>query len=203
MPEMDGLEATRIIRAAEESTTSHIPIVAMTAHAMKGDRDRCVAAGMDDYVAKPVRKPELYRALSVFFPPDDADPTGSPNSEDGSLDAVNWTQALKTVGGDRDLLLEVIEITLEQMPLLLEDLDAAIMAGDRKASQRLAHTLRGEARALAAKHTAIVAARIEAAAADRDLQAASGDVPKLRQAVARLTADCREFLDRFAGDASQ
>ena len=61
MPEMDGLEASRIIRQREQNTGNHIPIVAMTAHAMKGDRERCLAAGMDGYVAKPVRFEELRR----------------------------------------------------------------------------------------------------------------------------------------------
>ena len=73
MPEMDGLEATAAIRRAEAQTSGHIPIIAMTAHAMKGDRDRFLAAGMDGYVAKPVRPHELYAAVEG----------GGPNDEDG------------------------------------------------------------------------------------------------------------------------
>jgi len=63
MPEMDGFEGTRRIRAIEQSTGAHVPIVAMTARAMSGDRERCIAAGMDDYVSKPVRMPELMAAI--------------------------------------------------------------------------------------------------------------------------------------------
>ena len=63
MPEMDGFEATAAIRAAERGADTHIPIVAMTAHAMSGDRERCLAAGMDDYVAKPISVKEIDRIL--------------------------------------------------------------------------------------------------------------------------------------------
>jgi PAS domain S-box-containing protein len=68
MPSMDGLQATRAIRRREETSGRHLPIVAMTAHAMAGDREKCTAAGMDGYVAKPVRQQDLYQALAVFFP---------------------------------------------------------------------------------------------------------------------------------------
>ena len=69
MPEMDGFEATSRIREEESNTGRHVPIIAMTAHAMKGDRERCLAAGMDGYVAKPIRQQEVYEALARFFSP--------------------------------------------------------------------------------------------------------------------------------------
>ena len=65
MPEMDGLEAARAIRAAEKTTGDHVPIIAMTAHAMKGDRERCLDAGMDGYVSKPVQAQELFEAAEA------------------------------------------------------------------------------------------------------------------------------------------
>jgi two-component system, sensor histidine kinase and response regulator len=68
MPEMDGLEAAAMIRTLEENSATHIPIIAMTAHAMSGDRERCIAAGMDDYVAKPVSGKSLAAALERVVP---------------------------------------------------------------------------------------------------------------------------------------
>jgi CheY-like chemotaxis protein len=68
MPEMDGFEATAAIREIEKAAGCHVPVIAMTAHAMKGDRERCLAAGMDGYVAKPVRAKELFQALEQFIP---------------------------------------------------------------------------------------------------------------------------------------
>ena len=99
MPEMDGLEATAQIRVREQQTGTHVPIIAMTAHALKGDRERCLGAGMDNYVTKPIRAEELFRMIEAIFSAREPVPATA-----GSSDVVNWAEALKTVQGDRKML---------------------------------------------------------------------------------------------------
>src|SRR5205823_2364699 len=82
MPELDGMEATGVIRELENATDRRTPILAMTAHAMKGDRERCLSAGMDGYVSKPIRSEELFAAIAALVqaeppPPDQAAKTGA------------------------------------------------------------------------------------------------------------------------------
>src|SRR5580658_3385375 len=108
MPEMDGLEATRAIREREKITGRHLPIVAMTAHAMKGDRERCLDAGMDDYLTKPIRTPEFVDILKRYLKV--SEPLES------SWDAV---QALERLSGNQDLLAELIILFETEGPKIL------------------------------------------------------------------------------------
>jgi CheY-like chemotaxis protein/HPt (histidine-containing phosphotransfer) domain-containing protein len=163
MPELDGLQATREIREWEQSRGRRIPIIAMTAHAMKGDRERCLAAGMDAYASKPLRPHDIAAALAELFPAGPGDkpaphaaggpanpvPTDSPSDFDGP--AVNWQRALAATQGDRALLREVAEVCAAEMPTLRSRLAQSLAAGDTSEALRMAHTIKGNLRTFGAR----------------------------------------------------
>ena len=155
MPEMDGLEATAAIRRAEAQSGGHIPIVAMTAHAMKGDRDRFLAAGMDGYVAKPVRPHELYAAVE-----------GGGSNAEAELSApvdvpFEWDAALENVGGDEAMLRDLVEMFFAECPKLMERIREHIADADGAELRRAAHTLKGSAHVFGAAEAAEAAHRLE------------------------------------------
>jgi CheY-like chemotaxis protein len=154
MPEMDGFEATRRIREHERTTGDHVPIIAMTAHAMKGDRERCLEEGMDGYISKPLRPSELFESVESRAAIGRArtKPAAPPFDE-----AI----ALRSVGGDRELLSEIIDAFLDDCPRLTAALAAAIMRGDAVAARRAAHTLKGALSTLGATEASSVAQQIE------------------------------------------
>jgi signal transduction histidine kinase/CheY-like chemotaxis protein/HPt (histidine-containing phosphotransfer) domain-containing protein len=154
MPGMSGLEATAALRQRERGTSRHLPIIALTAHAMKGDRERCLAAGMDGYVAKPVQAGELARAIAALLP-------GSGPAPDGDGVALDAKTALDRTGGDRALLQEVVQLFLKDYPRLVEEMRGAAAAGDAGRLRRAAHTLKGTVNIFGPSPVAASAARLE------------------------------------------
>ncbi len=149
MPVMDGLTATRHIRATEKITGRHIPIIAMTARAMRGDREICIAAGMDGYISKPINREELEKTMAQKT--NGLDQTGPDAIPDtGSISVpglpVAWdvNKALERLGGDEKLLREVLEIFVEETPKLMVRLQQAVAEGDAHGIESMAHSLRGE-----------------------------------------------------------
>ncbi|MGZ3182647.1 MAG: PAS domain S-box protein [Telluria sp.] len=130
MPGMDGLTVTRQLRQHEAPRGAHVPVVAMTARAMQGDRERCLEAGMDDYLAKPVDAARLRQALARFAP---APACALPD----------WRDALQRLDGDAALFLELAGLFLADGPGMLAELNEALARGDRAASERAAHSLKG------------------------------------------------------------
>ncbi len=190
MPVLDGFDATDRIREIEKQTGGHIPIVAMTARAMKGDRERCLEAGMDDYVSKPVRKVELHRALTNVLGVPDPTEQQTPADIDGTDLVIDWDAALKNAGDDPNILRDVVDATLQEMPELLNQLHDAIKTDDADSAQRFAHTIKGSAISIAASKTAAVAAAIEDAAANNNLQVAREQLPTLGAEVDKLIERC-------------
>jgi two-component system, sensor histidine kinase and response regulator len=114
MPELDGLETTVAIRAQECLSGLHLPIIAITAHAMKGDEERCLAAGMDGYVAKPLKAAEFYAAI------DRALEGGSPPAARAEGPPIDRSAALRAVDGDEGLLIDIIDVFQQNAPKYLE-----------------------------------------------------------------------------------
>ena len=193
MPEMDGFEATKIIRDREKATGKHVPIIAMTAHAMKGDRDRCLNAGMDDYVAKPIRAKHLLRTIgAVLHSSDTGEKQVEPASASGG--AVDWSEALRCVGGAPDLLKEVVETVLEELPDLVTAVRQAAAkqaAGELRAAT---HKLKGAIRYFGLTEAFKHALQLEEMGGREDLAKATPIVDALEREVERLTAILTEYI---------
>lgn len=197
MPVLDGLDATKRIRDLERNTGRRIPIVAMTARAMKGDRERCLESGMDEYVSKPVRKKELHRALSDLLAKASSSTT-VPQSVDAAstANAVDWEAAFENAGREKEILQDAVRAALLEMPDLCRQLRDAIDAKDSPLAQRLAHTIKGTAAVIAAERSSGIASEIETAAAKNELGDLSSQLGRLNEAIEDLIDSCNEYLSK-------
>jgi PAS domain S-box-containing protein len=180
MPEISGFEATAAIRQQERDTGRHLPIVAMTAHAMKGDRERCLEAGMDGYVAKPIQAAELFQVIERSLPAQLEEPLPS------SL--IDWDQALKNAGGDRHILRDLIAVFLGACPDWLAKLREAQNQQDAAALRRLGHTLKGAMGLLGAQAACAAAEGVETIGRNGDLTGASAACATLEKELAIVQA---------------
>ena len=192
MPEMDGLDATMAIRAWEEKTGTHVPIIAMTAHAMKGDSERCLGAGMDGYVPKPIRTPELEKAISQVLTPQKAgNTTASPVKEADTL--IDQQALLAGVDGDARLLRELARLFLADYPRNLAQIKDALRLGDVEALAKGAHKLKGAVGNFAAKKAAATAEYLESLGKEGDLRAASDAFVTLESELALLGEELKRL----------
>ena len=181
MPEMDGLEATKEIRKREKLTAQqkdagfpHIPIIAMTAHAMKGDKEICLKAGMDDYLTKPIQPGKFGETIARWIPDDAAaeqDRTGGKPSEESSV--FDRTAFLDRIGGDEELCLEIIGLFLQDVPGQIEFLENTINKKDPALVDRQAHTLKGASGNVGAVSLQDAALQLELAGKNGDLSRAT------------------------------
>jgi CheY-like chemotaxis protein len=179
MPRLDGFETTAAIRERERPAGRHTPIIAMTANAMLGDRERCLDAGMDGYLAKPIRAHEFYRAVEAFAPRQE---TGTP--------AFDHALALERTG-DAESFREVADVFLEQAPRLVASIAGALQAQDAATLAHAAHTLKGSAAIFGAEQTVAAARRLERIGAEGRLADAPAAARELEDALERLTRELR------------
>jgi signal transduction histidine kinase/CheY-like chemotaxis protein/HPt (histidine-containing phosphotransfer) domain-containing protein len=201
MPEMDGLEATKEIRrletacpgklasgAGRQSSIQRVPIIAMTAHAMKGDREMCLNAGMDDYVTKPVQPVALAETIARWVSDgpatqkaqtaQKAQTTEKPSGTESSFDRA---ALLDRVGGDEEVLREIIGIFLQDLPGQIESMEDAVKKGDPLLIQRLAHTMKGASGNAGAIALQKAALDLEKAAKTDDMGTASGMLDTIKK----------------------
>jgi len=224
MPEMDGFEATRAIRKLErgrqkpgdgnqakqapttnQSPIQRIPIVAMTAHAMKGDREKCLDAGMDDYVSKPINPDALYRVIDRVAPKprrktEKNRPEPAPKATTFSPGSFDFSSAMETVLGNEDLFREIAAMFIAQCPDYVARIREAIAENDAGVLEREAHTLKGAVGNFGAEKAYELAYRLEKLGKEGKIAEASGELPGLERALDELTGKMKRVLQEMKNE---
>jgi two-component system sensor histidine kinase/response regulator len=197
MPEMDGFTATASVREKEKITGEHIPIIAMTAHAMKGDREKCLEAGMDDYIAKPIRTEELYRLIESFnFNTGIVKVDSMQHAESDIINhIINKDEVMERIGGDMELLSEMVEIFLDDNPDLMKKMQDAILKGDAITLERAAHTLKGSVGNFSAVKAYDAALKLEKMSRDNDITNAEKAFALLENEIQQLKTALAKFVN--------
>jgi len=183
MPEMDGFEATEAIRVKEQTSGEHIPIVAMTAHAMKGDRERCLRAGMDAYASKPIDRDELFQTFDALIVDISDEPVSESSEVESPQLAFDEQAILARYDDDLEFIAELAGHFRKEEPNLLGKIQGAIQNNDEVALQEAAHTLKGSISNFYAHAAREAAEQLERCAKDGDLDHAGELYTTLEQEI--------------------
>jgi PAS domain S-box-containing protein len=193
MPRMDGFAATATIRQRENATGRHTPIIALTAHVMKGDRERCLSAGMDAYASKPLRSQELFAAIDGLLPGGKTAPRIAAASRETPETVWDPTTTLAEVEGDRKVLLKLIGRFLDQYPKVLSEIRSSVSQRDSAMLERSSHKLKGSVSHFGARNAYEAARRLEEMGRNGDLVGAEQATVVLETEICRLQDDLAEF----------
>ncbi len=193
MPGINGYEATARIRQIEQTTGTHVPIIAMTANAMKGDREQCLAAGMDDYIAKPLRSTELFHVVEQFSrrttlqetapaAPALEAPTSRPQTEEPPFDLAEFREST----GDEKLMRKLVSIFAEDSQKYLRKAEKALIVGKAKPLYEAAHSLKGMIGVYAARKALTLSSELCEYAHAGDLKGARLMLDQLKKECALL-----------------
>ncbi|HXX22040.1 MAG TPA: response regulator [Terriglobia bacterium] len=196
MPDVDGFQATAMIREKEKISGKHIPIIAMTAYAMTGDRERCLAAGMDAYVSKPIRHQELFETIQALVMDIPSIPTNVP-LEGAPEELLDEPLLMSRVDNDPQLLNDLVDLFLEECPRLLEEIRVAIDKKDAKAAAAGARSLRGSTGNLAARLASEAALRLESLVQAEDWVHAESGLQELECQLGRLKPALRAVQEEI------
>jgi len=201
MPEMNGFEATTLIRDSGSRVINHtVPIIAMTANAMKGDREKCLEAGMSDYLSKPINKDGLALMLDKWLtgvqPREETTAEDEAESTSASLPLLDVADMLLRLGGNQELVNTLLDMALEQLPSLLENLRTALRCDDMTSLLLQAHTIKGVAANISAVALREISRRFEAAAEDGSKENAHKLLPELEKTLMLTLDDIAEAGQR-------
>jgi HPt (histidine-containing phosphotransfer) domain-containing protein len=195
MPDVSGLEAAETIRDKEKATGAHIPIIALTAYAMREDRERCLRAGMDDYVSKPVRAEELLATIEKVASRFSLEPRPAPAAE-SPAPVVDEEALMAGVRGDEKLLHELIDLFMEDSSSMLTHMKEAIERDDPSELASSAHAFIGSLGNFASRRAFGKAKELERKAREGDLDSAAGLFADLVEETARLEEALLLILER-------
>lgn len=197
MPEMSGFEATRRIRDREKATGERIPIVALTAHAMKGDREKCLEMGMDAYLTKPLRREELFETLSrltTAVPP----VIETPLNDEKDPASLNAEALMNRLGGDKALLNELASLFMDDSANLLQQAQVALQDRNPERLEKAAHTLKGTLGSLSAHAAYEVALKLQEIARSLDLTQARIVIQELEKEVDLVREHLKSLIESQA-----